>query len=1103
MPAALRTLMTVLIALLAFGQAQAQTAAGRSIDNQFGSQYTESFPGNPRSQGFSRIVSTTVLGLCLPQVLPDGTVALPGQTVSSIAGTRALLAYTVSNNGNAAFSLPLSVQRLDGWTPQDIQLFQDLNENGAIDATDPEISAVTLQAGQSARVLVQIQTPFGGLGAAHFDVQASCTDTLSTKTDTGNVGRVVLTAASAIKLDKQMDLTEVRKDDEVTVTLKVTNTGFDDLQNVQVVDALDQEALQGFGYVAGSLHVVSDLQPFPGAMFFDSGTQAVSVIFDRIPRAGIREVQFKLKVLSAALMGSRTNTARVQGASVSDPTVLVSAESSFPFKVLNKPEIWLGPWLEPLAAEMTDADLQLGKITSQGAELCLKHSLLNAAQVTDVVSVGTDVLPADVQVHLLTLQGANLAAETTLEPGQLLNFQACYTMASKAEGTFEAVLKATSKLGATPNRTRDRLTVQYPPEIYLGPLSLPRAAELTEEDTVHGEILARNLMECLDHTVLNAAGVMDTVTLTLEDINATPVLTPDDVHFDFYQGTNKLTLPVKFVLPALGSENFRICYTRTSRKQTPFTIRVVATSDRGGVNRSLDELQHTELDPDMKLNLQKTQSVAENTRLLHGDTYTYTLKLTNDLPYSLTDLQIGDVLDPNLDYETSDVTIDGVTQPDVAGSATEVKDDLGKRTATRLGWTLPLLDPGQVAEVHFKVKVRPDALDGYVVRNFFTADASEMAAPLDSNQVQVLLWSTALLLKKEADKKVVEYGDVLTWTLTLTNPASTVTVQDVVLEDNLPKGLVYLPGSTRWKLENAGPANQDMHSVSDPMQTGQLLRWGQSEQSKLPDLPAQARLVLTFSTRVTSEVGDQIINGATAIGCGLKDPNLNQCVVTVASNSGGVSTATVKVQSALFKTPAVLVGRVYVDQNEDRKYDPAIDQPLKNARIVLSNGRAITTDAEGRYSADGIQTGVWALRLDPFSAPYLPESLPEDRGKPGSRNLMIAGLTTVDFPLQPARADLLTFRSTRLQYGPVTVQKTVQPIGNNEFIVTVKLTTGQDLPDFQITDSLPEGAVLLDGEVNPDFDVLTQGEHLLDYRIRFSGTWAGALMDPQVRWRYP
>lgn len=1106
MPASLRTLMLLLLALMASGQTFAQmgpqTGAGTTIDNQMKSQYNESFPGNPRSQSFSKTVQTRVLGLCAPQVLPDGTVAVPGQIASSISGSRALLAYTVSNLGNAEFLLPLTVKQLDGWTPQSVKTFVDLGKDGAIDPSDPEVSALTLQAGQSARVLLQVATPFNEGGAAHFDLQVSCTDGLSTKIDQNNVGRVVLTSASAIKLDKSMDLTRVKKDDEVTVSLKVTNTGFDDLQNVKVSDLLSQDGLQGLAYVPGTLKVVSSQQPFPGALFFDNGADALSVIFDRVPRASIREVQFKLKVLSAALIGNRTNTARVQGASSSDPTVQVSAESSFPFEVLNTPEIWLGPWQNPQAAELTAADSQQGKITATGTEICLKHTVLNAAQVTDTVSISIESIDPTLQARLLTLQGNVLPAEIALEPAQTLGFQVCYQTDSTTETSVDVLLKATSRLGATPNRTVDRITVQFPPEIWLGPLSLPRAAELTEEDTVHGQILARNIQECLDHTVLNAASVTDTVTITLQDLSSPAVLTDSDVRVEFYQGTQKLELPVKFTLPAQGSENFRVCYTRTSVLQTPFTVQVVATSDRGGVNRSLDQLSHRPLEPGEVLALVKSQSVPVGTKLLHGDDYTYTLKLTNNLPYTLTRLQVSDLLDPNLDVNSAQVRIDGEVQGNIETHLTEVKDDNGKRTATRMEWTLPLLDAGQVAEITFTVKVRADAQDGYVVDNFFKADAPELLAPLNSNHVQVLLWSTALLLKKEADRKVVEYGDVLTWTLTLTNPASTVTVQDVTLEDNLPRGLVYIAGSTKWKLENAGSANVDLHAAQDPDQQGQLLRWGRAN-SKLPDLPAKARLILTFSTRVTPDVADQIINSATAVGCGLKDPNLDQCVVTVASNSGGVSTATVKVQTTTFKTPALLTGRVYVDQDQDRKFDPGIDHPIKNARIVLSNGRAITTDTEGRYSVDGLQTGVWAFRLDPFSAPYTPESLPEDRGKPGSRNLMIAGLTTADFPLTPPQAEVMTFRITKLQYGPLTIQKTVHPIGNNEYIVTVKLNTAQDLPDFQITDRLPEGATLLEGTADPAFTVLPAGEHLLDYRIGFVGLWSGALTDPQVRWRYP
>lgn len=1103
MPVSLKSLIALLLVLPAFSQVQAQTSAGTSIDNQHRADYGDSLQNNLRAPAFSNMVKTQVLGVCAPLVLPDGTVLDPGQINSSVAGSRSVLGYTVENRGNGEFTLPLNVLHLDGWNAQSIKIFEDLDKNGAVDVLDPEITAVTLKAGQSARVLVQIQTPFNGLGAAHFDLVASCTDTLSTKTDAANVARVVLTAASSVKLDKQMDLSQVKKGDEVTVTLKVTNTGLDDLQNVQVLDALDQTALQGLAYVPGTLKVVSDVQPFPGAIFFESGVQALSVIFDRIPRASFRTVEFKLKVLSDAALGDRVNVARVQGASATDATVLVSAEASYPFKVTYSPEIWLGPWQNPQATEMTAADAQSATLNKQNTDLCLKHTLLNAAPVSDTLTVSMETISPELSFRLLNLQGNPLPNPIDLNAGQSIDFQVCYSTSANKEGSFTAVLKAESKLGATPNRTVDQITVSLPPEIWLGPLNFPRAPELTAEDTVSGQIVARNVAECLEHTVLNAAELPDVVTLTMEDLTVPAVLGGNDVQVQFYQGTTLLKQPIKFSLPARGSENFRVCYTRISNKQTPFTIRLTATSDRGPVNRTLDVVTHRPLQPEEQLVLQKSQSVAEGTKLLHGDEYTYTLKLTNKLPFVLNQLQVTDLLDPNLDFQSAEVTVAGVARPDVTATVTEVKDNAGKRIATRLDWTIPVLNPTEVADIRFKVMVRKDARDGYLIDNFFTADAQELYAPVESNHVKVLIWSTALVLKKEADKKVVEYGDVITWTLTLTNPASTVTVQDVTIEDKLPRGLVYVAGSSRWKLENAGSANQEQNPAGDPVQQGQLLVWGESAQSQLPDLPAQSRLVLSFQTRVTPEVEEEIINTATALGCGLKDPNLNQCIVTVASNSGGVSTATVKVQSTLFKTPALLMGRVYIDQDQNRKFDPAVDRPIKNARLVLSSGRSIMTDAEGRYSVDGIQTGVWAIRLDPFSAPYTPLTMPEDRGKPGSRNMMVAGLTTVDFPLLAPEASLNTFRSTRLQYGPLVVQKTVRPVGNNEYIVTVKLTAQQDLPEFQLTDALPEGATLLEGELNPALDVLQKGELLLDYRIRFNGTWAGALTDPQVRWRYP
>jgi len=108
----------------------------------------------------------------------------------------------------------------------------------------------------------------------------------------------------------------------------------------------------------------------------------------------------------------------------------------------------------------------------------------------------------------------------------------------------------------------------------------------------------------------------------------------------------------------------------------------------------------------------------------------------------------------------------------------------------------------------------------------------------------------------------------------------------------------------------------------------------------------------------------------------------------------------------LMRTKNLLIGRVYSgDCNDTDK-----QQPIKNARLYLDNGRTVLTDAHGRWHLEGLNPGNHAIQLDETSLPPGMVAAPckliaQHVKQPHSRLLTLqqGHLWQVDFHIAPAK----------------------------------------------------------------------------------------------------
>jgi uncharacterized repeat protein (TIGR01451 family) len=373
-----------------------------------------------------------------------------------------------------------------------------------------------------------------------------------------------------------------------------------------------------------------------------------------------------------------------------------------------------------------------------------------------------------------------------------------------------------------------------------------------------------------------------------------------------------------------------------------------------------------------------------------------------------------------------------------------------------------------------------------------------------------------LVLTKRTLTPVVSYGDNAIFELTVTNNNGT-TLANVIVNDPLPLGLIYQPGSSTV----GGTPVEPTATTANGRQT---LEWNAG------NLGIGESRVIRFSTAVTTGFVSSD-NIATAKGSPPSGPVV----------SSPPAKAPVKLMPGPLGGNSTIVGRVYYDNNDNNSYEDGVDAPLPGARVYLSDGRWAVTDAKGRYSIPEVAPGLYAIRLDPLTAPCIPKPVPDDQGQPGTRYIRATGLggggssngaggtgfggsavgggglISEDFPLYAQGGLATKARSTTVSRGATSYTKTVTQAGAG-YAINGVLTVSAPSENFVITDPLPSGATrgevklvgpngqMIPVTVSPDGKTITiqgvlePGKYLLSYAIFTPLPPEQVVTDPDITW---
>jgi len=225
----------------------------------------------------------------------------------------------------------------------------------------------------------------------------------------------------------------------------------------------------------------------------------------------------------------------------------------------------------------------------------------------------------------------------------------------------------------------------------------------------------------------------------------------------------------------------------------------------------------------------------------------------------------------------------------------------------------------------------PFALQAGSFGNTFTKSGSlsfDIDIPVDPQ-------ATALFLQKSTLTTIAAPGDFVRYELTIENASSSGTATDVIIVDQLPAGVRFVPGTV----------TRDGNAVADP----QVDMANATLTFDLGDLATAERVRLFYVVELIS---------------GKRNTELVNTAIAFAGNGiiSNESDAIIRVTEDLFRSTSTLIGRVVEGECTDPTFSE--DQGVANVRIYLEDGRYAVSDEAGRFHFEGLRPGTHVAQID-------------------------------------------------------------------------------------------------------------------------------------------
>jgi len=271
------------------------------------------------------------------------------------------------------------------------------------------------------------------------------------------------------------------------------------------------------------------------------------------------------------------------------------------------------------------------------------------------------------------------------------------------------------------------------------------------------------------------------------------------------------------------------------------------------------------------------------------------------------------------------------------------------------------LNPPSTPGVGYPVQsnaTAPTGPAGTATTYYLEADlGSGLAAPVHNHIPLDPQVAPGLVITKTGDRKTVEVGDSLVYTITIRQTAGAA-LGTVNVVDRLPHGFTFI----------AGTARVDGHGIDDP-----LGKPGPTLVFDVGSLAVGAQKVLSYRVRVGvgSQQGDGI-NRARAWGCSIEGGCVDPGTLAPYPNGGTVPSNPAEyrviVSGGVFADEGCVLGKVFVDCNVNHVQDKE-ELGIPGVRMYFEDGTWMVSDSEGKYSYCGLPPKSHTLKVDASTLP--------------------------------------------------------------------------------------------------------------------------------------
>ena len=341
--------------------------------------------------------------------------------------------------------------------------------------------------------------------------------------------------------------------------------------------------------------------------------------------------------------------------------------------------------------------------------------------------------------------------------------------------------------------------------------------------------------------------------------------------------------------------------------------------------------------------LRVTKSVQPAGPVPPGTQVTFRFMVENPAASPVTGVVITDPLDPLLGVPVS-VSTGPVANRSPSGGTITVAGIYAPSTHS-VRWDAAVVPSGARFELSFSTQVSAAAPDDSIVRNVTAQVSVQDPNGTASNEVLVPVVAPALSIAKQASRSRADVGDPIGFTIDVANISATLDLTTARVRDLMPRGFRYLENS----------AMLDGRKAPDPAARG----GGRELLFSIGDLPRGGVSHLTYVAVTTAEAEDR--------------ESLNKAWVEAETPAGstvgaGPAEARVRVSGSLLDGEAVIVGRVFVDDNRNGLFDQG-EVGVPQARVYLEDGTFTLTDVVGKYHIEGVRPGLHVAKIDRTTLP--------------------------------------------------------------------------------------------------------------------------------------